>query len=255
MAMRIFTAGLDTRKPGEPIVILESGAGGGLEHFKPILSQLAERLPLFAYDRRGLGQSEIDKVPQTLDRVAMSLHALLQEAHVAPPYVLVGASWGGFYIRKFTTLFPSEVAGLVYLDATDSVSRAELAELPRGALEAVYNLPPIPTDLPPGILAEIESIATAFRTEFSELRALQPRQDVPVAVIVAGAKMYPGASEAARTALVQLQIKKQSEWTQASPKGLLLVPSQARHFLFNDEPALVIDAISYVVRNARPQPR
>jgi len=54
-AMRIWTAGLDTRKPEQPVVILESGGGGGLEHFKPIFSQIAERTPVFAYDRRGLG--------------------------------------------------------------------------------------------------------------------------------------------------------------------------------------------------------
>jgi pimeloyl-ACP methyl ester carboxylesterase len=251
MAMRFLTAGLETRKPGEPIVILESGAGRGLEHFTPILSQLAERTPVFAYDRRGLGESEADSVAQTLNRVATSLHALLQQAKVPPPYVLVGASWGGFYIRKFTTLFPSEVSGLVYLDATDSFTRAELAQLPQGALEAVYTLPPIPADLPPGMRAEIESIASAVRSEFSEMRALQPRQDVPVVVIIAGAKIYPRTSEAARTALVELQIKKQSEWTQASPRGLLLVPSKARHFLFNEEPALVVDAINYAVQHAR----
>ncbi|HUQ97907.1 MAG TPA: alpha/beta hydrolase [Gemmatimonadaceae bacterium] len=253
-AMRIWTAGPEKRQPRQPVVILESGAGGGLEHFKPIFSQIAEHVPVFAYDRRGLGQSEVDTVPQTLDRVAQSLHTLLREAQVPPPYVLVGASYGGALIRKFGTLFASETAGFVYLDATDFPTRAELAQLPAGALEATFNLPPIPPDLPPGIRSEIESMAGHFRTEFSELRTLRPPQDVPVAVIIAGAKTWPGISEDARIALLHLQIKHQSEWTQASPKGLLVVPSRARHFLFNDEPALVVDTILYVVRNARTQP-
>ena len=253
-AMRIWTAGLENRKPGQPVVILESGGGAGLEHFKPIFGQIAERAPVFAYDRRGLGQSEIDTVPQTFDRVAQSLHMLLRDARVPPPYVLVGASWGGALIRKFGMVFPSEVAGFVYLDATDFPTRAELTQLPAGALEAVFNLPPIPPDLPAGVRAEIDSMVNHFRTEFSEVRALRPPQDVPVAVIIAGAKTWPGISEDARMALVQLHIKHQSEWTQASPKGLLIVPSKARHFLFNDEPALIVDAIAYVVRNARQQP-
>jgi len=54
-AMRIWTAGLDSRKPAQPVVILESGLGGALEHFKPIFAQIAEHAPVFAYDRRGLG--------------------------------------------------------------------------------------------------------------------------------------------------------------------------------------------------------
>lgn len=251
--MRIWMTGLENRQPGQPVVVLESGAGAGLEHFKPIFGQVAEHAPVFAYDRRGLGQSEQDTVPQTLDRVAQSLHALLEAARVSPPYVLVGASYGGALIRKFGTLFPSEVAGFVYLDATDFPTRAELTQLPAGALEAVFNLPPIPPDLPPGLRAEIDSMANHFRTEFSEVRALRPPQNVPVAVIIAGAKTWPGITETARAALVQLQITHQSEWTQASPKGLLVVPSKARHFLFNDEPALVVDAIAYVVRNVGRQ--
>ena len=254
-AMRIWTAGLESRKPGQPVIILESGGGGGLDHFKPIFGQVGAHAPVFAYDRRGLGQSEPDTVPQTLDRVAQSLHALLGEAQVPPPYVLVGASYGGALIRKFGTLFPSEVVGFVYLDATDFPTRTELAGLPSGALEATFNVPPIPTEMPAGLRAEIEAIARAVRTEFSEIRALSPPRDVPVAVIIAGAKTWSGISEPARAALVQLQIKHQSEWTQASPRGLLLVPSKARHFLFNDEPALVVDAIGYVVRNVQQRQR
>lgn len=250
-AMRIWTAGLESREAGKPVVILESGAGAGLDHFKPIFSRIAEHAPVFAYDRRGLGQSETDTVPQTLDRVAQSLHALLEATRVPPPYVLAGASYGGALIRKFGTLFPSEVAGFVYLDATDFPTRAELEALPAGALEATFNLPPIPTDMPAGLRAEIEAFAEAFRTEFREIRALSPPRDVPVAVIIAGAKTWPGISESARSGLVQLQVKHQSEWTQASPRGLLIVPSKARHFLFNDEPALVVDAIAYVVRHAQ----
>jgi pimeloyl-ACP methyl ester carboxylesterase len=252
-AMRIWTVGLENRNPGQPVVILESGTGGGLDHFKPIFGQVANHAPVFAYDRRGLGKSELDAVPQTLDRVAQSLHALLREASVPPPYVLVGASYGGALIRKFGTLFPTEVVGFVYLDATDFPTRAELTSLPAGALEATFNLPPIPNDMPAGPRAEIEAMVNHVRTEFSEIRGLRPPQHVPVAVIIAGAKTWPGISEQARTALLQLQIKHQSEWTQPSPKGLLIVPSKARHFLFNDEPALVVDAIAYVVRNARQQ--
>ena len=249
-AMRIWSAGMESRKPGQPVVVLESGAGAGLDHFKPIFSQVAEHAPVFAYDRRGVGQSELDTVPQTLDRAAQSLHALLREARVPPPYVLVGASYGGIVIRKFGTLFPSEVGGFVYLDATDTPTRAELAHLPPGAVDAIFNLPPIPGDMPPGLRAEIESIAIGLRTEFSEARALRTPENVPVAAIIAGAKTWPGISQSARSGLVNLQITHQSQWTQTSPRGLLIVASKARHFLFNDEPELVVDAINYVVRNA-----
>ena len=130
-AMRVWTAGLETRTPGQPVIVLESGAGVGLDHWKPIFTQMAALAPVFGYDRRGLGGSEVDSVPQTLERVATTLHSLLRDARVPPPYVLVGASWGGAFTRTFGTLFPTEVAGFVHLDVTDiDATRAELSQLP-----------------------------------------------------------------------------------------------------------------------------
>ncbi len=253
-AMRVWTAGLETRTPGQPVIVLESGAGVGLDHWKPIFTQMAALAPVFAYDRRGLGGSEVDSVPQTLERVATTLHSLLRDARVPPPYVLVGASWGGAFTRTFGTLFPTEVAGFVHLDVTDiDATRAELSQLPTGAMEAVFNLPPIPTDVPPGLLAEIKSIAATVNDEFKELRALRPPTNVPVAVVIAGAKSWNGVTEEVRLALLQLQLKHQAAWVLPSPKGLLLVASKARHYLFTDEPALVLQAIAYAVSNARPQ--
>lgn len=171
---------------------------------------------------------------------------------VPAPYVLVGASWGAAFIRQFATLFPQEVAGYVYLDATDiDATKAETDRLPAGATAAVFDLPAFPTNVPPGMLAEIESIAASVRSEFSDLRALRPPATVPVAVIVSGAKGWPGASPAAVKALLQMQIRHQSEWALASPNGLFLISTKARHFVHRDEPGLVLQAISYVLQSVR----
>jgi pimeloyl-ACP methyl ester carboxylesterase len=254
MAMRIVTAGLDSRKPAQPVIVLETGAGGTSDHWKPIFSQIATLGPVLAYDRRGLGESDVDSVPQTLERVAMSLHNLLEEARIPPPYILVGASWGGAFTRKFGTLFPGDVAAFVHLDVTDiDATGAELKQLPKGAEEAIFNTPPLPNDAPAGLLAEFRSVAANVNDEFKELRTLRPPTEVPVVVVIAGGKSWPGLSEEARVALVQLQIRHQSAWVLPSPKGMVLVASKARHFLFNDEPALVLQAISYAVNTARPR--
>ncbi|WP_449399573.1 alpha/beta fold hydrolase [Chryseobacterium wanjuense] len=36
-----------------------------------------------------------------------------------PPYLLVGHSVGGAYIRLFSSKFPQDVYGLVFIDPTD----------------------------------------------------------------------------------------------------------------------------------------
>ena len=46
------------------------------------------------------------------------LHELLQRTPVMGPFVLVGHSIGGEYVRIFAAKYPSEVAGLVLVDST-----------------------------------------------------------------------------------------------------------------------------------------
>src|SRR6516162_4674230 len=55
--------------------------------------------------------------------VAQDLHELLQRAPVTGPYVMVGHSIGGEYVRVFTARFPSEVAGVVFVDSTHPEQR------------------------------------------------------------------------------------------------------------------------------------
>src|SRR5687767_7059858 len=93
--MRVRSYGLNRRQAGEAVVVLEAGAGNGLETWDPVFTAIAEVAPVIAYDRRGLGRSEADDQPQTIRRVADSLHALLRTLELQPPYVLVGQSYGG----------------------------------------------------------------------------------------------------------------------------------------------------------------
>lgn len=72
-----------------------------------------------AYDRAGIGLSESDGQPPTPEHVAERLHAILDVLGADPPYVLVGHSLGGPYVRAFSGMFPAEIAGLVYVDPLD----------------------------------------------------------------------------------------------------------------------------------------
>jgi pimeloyl-ACP methyl ester carboxylesterase len=91
-AMRVWSSGLEHRKPGQPVVVLEAGSGSTLEAWKPVFGQISRLAPTFAYDRSGLGKSEFDGEAPTLRHVAQTLHALLAAAHIPAPYVLVGHS-------------------------------------------------------------------------------------------------------------------------------------------------------------------
>jgi pimeloyl-ACP methyl ester carboxylesterase len=57
--------------------------------------------------------------------VVADLHALLQNAKVPPPYVLVGHSLGGIYVRMYASQFPADVVGMILVESSheDQVDR------------------------------------------------------------------------------------------------------------------------------------
>src|SRR5579863_6176829 len=90
---------------GNPTVILESGLGDSYLSWRKVQSQIAQFSRVCSYDRAGLGYSETSTRPRTSRVMAEELHALLQAAGIAPPYVLVGHSLGGFNVRVFASLY------------------------------------------------------------------------------------------------------------------------------------------------------
>lgn len=66
---------------------------------------------VFWYESAGKGWSDLPPGPRNSATVVQDLHELLQHTPVPGPYVPVGHSIGGEYIRIYTTKFPAEVAG------------------------------------------------------------------------------------------------------------------------------------------------
>jgi pimeloyl-ACP methyl ester carboxylesterase len=106
-------------RPGVPTVVFESGLGSPLEVWSRVQSAIAESTKTVAYDRAGIGRSELGKEAPTIKHIVSELHALLGKLAIAPPYVLVGHSWGGPIIHSFAATYPKEVAALVHVDPTD----------------------------------------------------------------------------------------------------------------------------------------
>ena len=59
--------------------------------------------------------------------VIASLRELLRYAGLQPPYVLVGHSIGGLYANLFARLYPAEVAGVLFVEATHPRDQEMLA--------------------------------------------------------------------------------------------------------------------------------
>ena len=102
---------------GRPTVVLEAGFGGDSNNWSVVHPRLGRITRTCAYDRAGLGNSVA--LPGVHDASAeiADLQRLLSAAHLPPPYVLVGHSYGGLLMRLFARAHPHQTAGVVLVDA------------------------------------------------------------------------------------------------------------------------------------------
>jgi pimeloyl-ACP methyl ester carboxylesterase len=103
---------------GRPAVLLESGLAASSINWTRVQDLLGATTTVVAYDRAGFAWSDRARAPRTGARLADELHRLLRALDLEPPYVLVGHSYGGLLVRSFYRRYPSEVAGLVFVDTT-----------------------------------------------------------------------------------------------------------------------------------------
>ncbi len=102
---------------GSPTVVLLSGLQETSPYWSRIAPQISGSNRVCAYDRAGQGWSDDSSHPADATHVAADLHALLDAAGEAGPYVLVGHSSGGVYALTYTSAYPTDVAGMVLLDS------------------------------------------------------------------------------------------------------------------------------------------
>jgi pimeloyl-ACP methyl ester carboxylesterase len=106
---------------GSPTVLLMAGGGAFSIDWTLVQRRVAENTRICSYDRAGLAWSDPGPADETVEQTIGDLHALLRAAGEKQPYLLVGASIGGIFIRAYQRAFPDEVAGLVFTNSSNRV--------------------------------------------------------------------------------------------------------------------------------------
>jgi len=105
------------RGSGPLTIVFEAGIGATSQNWHTLQEELAGAARTVAYDRGGLGWSSARwSSERTPSNIARELHQMLHSAHIAPPYLLVGHSFGGLVMRRFAADYPNEVSGVVLVD-------------------------------------------------------------------------------------------------------------------------------------------
>lgn len=141
---------------GDATVVFESGWGNGWGPWDEVASEVAGHARVFAYSRPGYGHSDPTTEPRDGTHIVENLRALLAARGYAPPYVLVGHSFGGTYVELFARAHPDEVAALVLVDPRP-------AAMSRACLHAAVSGCIVPEDVlrsrPAVEIAEYEAFA------------------------------------------------------------------------------------------------
>ena len=259
---------------GSPAVIMDAGLGGiSLEWF-PVLTALAKHAQACIYDRAGYGWSDPGPAPRTSSHIVDELFALLKQAHIRGPYVLVGHSFGGYNMQLFASRYPYATAGLVLVDS----SHAEQVQR--------FLAPPIEVKLTPGIRGEYALVRFArpeihpmipkelkglvydllnrpklrqamaeeywnFQQSAAEVQNAGMLPDVPLFVLTRGMRVWPETPRGDR--MEELWFDLQSELAVQVPHHAHIVAAESGHYIHLDQPQLVIDAVLEVIQASRQQ--
>jgi pimeloyl-ACP methyl ester carboxylesterase len=223
---------------GEPTVVLEAGFGADTHSWQDVLPGVGRGTRVCAYDRAGSGNSVAPPgVRDARDEIA-DLRRLLARAHVQPPYVLVGHSYGGVLARVFAHRYPSETAGLVLVETMGRDGRRrQLAIWPRS--QAPDKRRGLAATLMDGVdLAAGEAIA-------SRVKRLD---DLPLAVITAGREDdFPRTPARLHRALIRLWDGMQDELATLSGNSVHVVALDSNHDIPTGQPAVIVRAVQAVV--------
>lgn len=235
-----------TAGEGSPVIVFLSGYGADIDTSWSRVYPAAEKIStVFAYNRFGYGASDKVEQPQSGEVIVNSLRDILREKGLIPPYVLVGHSLGGLYANLFARQYPHEVSGVVLIDSSHP-DQLEMMHGRQGSMRQAMT----------GVIWMIDSVfhrarhseITSFDETASQIKKAGPFPDIPLVVITAG-KEPPSWLIGAEGIRIH-QINQKSLVT-LSPQGKQIIAEKSGHFVQNDEPEIVIQAINDMTDKAR----
>ncbi|WP_227789435.1 MULTISPECIES: alpha/beta hydrolase [unclassified Nodularia (in: cyanobacteria)] len=108
-SLHLYVAG-----KGSPTIVLDHSLGG-IEGYL-LIEELAQLTQVCIYDRAGYGWSDHSPHPRTSNQIVMELDKLLTQAGIEPPYILIGNSFGSYNVRLYAHRFPEKVLGIILTD-------------------------------------------------------------------------------------------------------------------------------------------
>ena len=172
-------------------------------------------------------------------------------AAIPGPYVLVGHSFGGLFVRLYAATYPDEVVGMVLVDAFSETLRDEMTAEQWGAYDEIFQLVPAElADYPDLEFTDLDASLDQMR----DAAPASPLRSIPLVILSRGRAMampadLPGGL--AGELLERAWQAGQDHLVALLPDARHVIATESEHYIQLQQPELVIDAVQAVVDGVR----
>jgi pimeloyl-ACP methyl ester carboxylesterase len=266
--VEILTSGMQNAVVNKPAVVFENGMASSFGSWDTVVEEISKTNAVFRYNRPRIGESENDSLPPTTEHIVSNLRKMLLIKGLKPPYLLVSHSFGGAYIRSYASLYPEEIAGLVFVDPVDFSQKKGDGDLPyleiglsQHQIDSLFGKPydnfieNLYAEMPAFYVEEVKILRSLYNSEFKECDS-HPLPDVPVHFIQAGG--YNSSSDGGPTIYDRekmwridnnLKMKRWLALINPLKYGKYFYSSQSGHSVQQDDPDLVVASIKLALKD------
>jgi len=265
--VEVLTSGMQYNKANKPVVVFENGMASSFGSWDIVVEEISKKNAVFRYNRPRIGESGNDSLPPTTAHIINNLRKMLLQKGLKPPYLLVSHSFGGAYIRSFASLYPEEIAGLVFVDPIDFTQKKGDGDLPyleigltQHQIDSIFGKPydnfieKLYEEMPGFYVEEVKISRSLYNSEFKECDH-NPLPDVPVHFIQAGgytnSDQEPAIYDREKMWRIDNNLKMKRWLALINPLkyGKYFYSSQSGHYIQQDEPNLVIASIQLALQD------
>lgn len=231
---------------GRYTVIFESGFGTGLSAWRKVAPEVAKTARAVSYSRAGHGKSEARPEPRSIAQNTHELEQLIASRKLAPPFILVGHSYGGLLARSFAARHPEQVAGLVLVDPSDERFNPALRKL--DAERAAADERAFAAIVPAKFQPELKLLQPVLDSGVLPLAGKLP--DVPTVVLTAMRQAEKPEFFLETPQALAIKRDLHADFVRQFSAGTQVVTARSGHNIQLEEPELVTEAVRKVIAAA-----
>lgn len=292
--LHLYVAGeVNSIDSSRPTLVLDHSLGG-IEGYL-LVEELAKLTRVCIYDRAGYGWSDHSPHRRTSDRIVTELDTLLTRSGIEPPYILLGNSFGSYNVRLYADRFPEKVVGLILTDGLHEeemlkmsfplqvlklfflsgfimsilgsilgiirvMSACKVFELLKPALGRFpkRSIAPVKRSFcRPKHWITMSREMIDLNASARQIRKVKPLGEIPIVSIKANSFFIPSLW----TTLIplnganRLRDRMHERLEKLSPRCTVIQAIESGHFVWVDQPELIIEAVRFVIDRIAPQPR